>query len=236
MPQCRRLVRADAVARRRHRRRAGPARGRRRRSRIPGRPFTGGPRRAPPTQVVERARLLGPARGGLGETTAAAPRVHRLRRPATPRAAAGRTAGGRPDVDVGRAAVWATAGPRRRRGRQGGEPGAPGRHPRRRSRLLRLDERRKALLFRRFRPRCRCRLRGTAGRRRRRAGGIPARCAGPPRSGSARTCPPAPGRVWLRITGYGTDGRIGERVAFGDDAAVAGGLVGYDGAGPVFCR
>lgn len=40
-----------------------------------------------------------------------------------------------------------------------------------------------------------------------------------------------PGRVWLRITGYGTSGEYADRVAFGDDAAVAGGLVG---AGPVF--
>ena len=36
----------------------------------------------------------------------------------------------------------------------------------------------------------------------------------------------APGRVWLRITGYGTEGDRANRVAFGDDAAVAGGLVG----------
>jgi hypothetical protein len=40
-----------------------------------------------------------------------------------------------------------------------------------------------------------------------------------------------PGRVWLRVTGYGTSGEQAGRVAFGDDAAVAGGLVG---AGPVF--
>ncbi len=39
------------------------------------------------------------------------------------------------------------------------------------------------------------------------------------------------GRVWLRITGYGTEGECADRVAFGDDAAVAGGLVA---AGPVF--
>lgn len=35
-----------------------------------------------------------------------------------------------------------------------------------------------------------------------------------------------PGRVWLRITGYGTEGERADRVAFGDDAAVAGGLIG----------
>jgi hypothetical protein len=43
---------------------------------------------------------------------------------------------------------------------------------------------------------------------------------------------PRPGRVWLRITGY--DEHSG-RPAFGDDAAVAGGLVGAGIGGPVFC-
>ena len=46
---------------------------------------------------------------------------------------------------------------------------------------------------------------------------------------------PRPGRVWLRITGHGADGEQANWVAFGDDAAVAGGLVGTDGIGPVFC-
>ncbi len=44
------------------------------------------------------------------------------------------------------------------------------------------------------------------------------------------------GQVWLSITGYGR--AAPERVAFGDDAAVAGGLVGWTGPpapGPVFC-
>jgi crotonobetainyl-CoA:carnitine CoA-transferase CaiB-like acyl-CoA transferase len=40
-----------------------------------------------------------------------------------------------------------------------------------------------------------------------------------------------PGRVWVRITGHGARAN---RVAFGDDAAVAGGLVGWDGDSPVF--
>ncbi|MEU5755943.1 CoA transferase [Streptomyces sp. NPDC047829] len=41
-----------------------------------------------------------------------------------------------------------------------------------------------------------------------------------------------PGRVWVGITGYGRDD---DRIAFGDDAAVAGGLVGRDSSGdPVF--
>jgi hypothetical protein len=49
---------------------------------------------------------------------------------------------------------------------------------------------------------------------------------------SPQSLPGPPGRVWLRITGHGTDS---PRVAFGDDAAVAGGLVGTGADGPVFC-
>ncbi|WP_239148940.1 CoA transferase [Streptomyces sp. SID12501] len=41
-----------------------------------------------------------------------------------------------------------------------------------------------------------------------------------------------PGRVWVSITGYGRDD---DRIAFGDDAAAAGGLTGVDAHGdPVF--
>lgn len=47
--------------------------------------------------------------------------------------------------------------------------------------------------------------------------------------------PVRPGRVWLRITGHGAVGEQANRVAFGDDAAVAGGLVGFSGGAPVFC-
>jgi len=39
-------------------------------------------------------------------------------------------------------------------------------------------------------------------------------------------------RVWISITGYG---RADPRVAFGDDAAVGGGLVVEDSSGPCFC-
>ena len=42
-------------------------------------------------------------------------------------------------------------------------------------------------------------------------------------------------RLWLSITGYGRCGPARQRVAFGDDAAVAGGLVSRDGSGPCFC-
>ncbi|HSS24828.1 MAG TPA: CoA transferase [Mycobacterium sp.] len=42
---------------------------------------------------------------------------------------------------------------------------------------------------------------------------------------------PRAGRIWLRITGYDDSGRP----AFGDDAAIAGGLAGASADGPVFC-
>jgi hypothetical protein len=42
-------------------------------------------------------------------------------------------------------------------------------------------------------------------------------------------------RVWVSITGHGRTGPGRDRVAFGDDAAVAGGLVVADEAGPCFC-
>jgi len=51
-----------------------------------------------------------------------------------------------------------------------------------------------------------------------------------------------PGLTWISITGYGRGGpahdplAFGDRIAFGDDAAVAGGLVAEDEHGlPVFC-
>jgi hypothetical protein len=42
-------------------------------------------------------------------------------------------------------------------------------------------------------------------------------------------------RVWLAVTGYGGGPGSAERVAFGDDAAAAGGLVAWDDRGPCFC-
>ncbi len=49
---------------------------------------------------------------------------------------------------------------------------------------------------------------------------------------SADDLPGQPGRIWLRINGYRDQP---DRPAFGDDAAVAGGLVGAAADGPVFC-
>jgi crotonobetainyl-CoA:carnitine CoA-transferase CaiB-like acyl-CoA transferase len=43
------------------------------------------------------------------------------------------------------------------------------------------------------------------------------------------------GGVWLSITGHGRQGPAAERVAFGDDAGVAGGLVGAGPESVVFC-
>ncbi|WP_235677980.1 CoA transferase [Mycolicibacterium sarraceniae] len=49
---------------------------------------------------------------------------------------------------------------------------------------------------------------------------------------SPETLPGPDGRVWLRVSGHGPDS---QRAAFGDDAAVAGGLVDTSASGPVFC-
>jgi CoA-transferase family III len=46
---------------------------------------------------------------------------------------------------------------------------------------------------------------------------------------------PRDGRVWLRITGHGAEGERANWVAFGDDAAVAGGLVCGGDDAPLFC-
>jgi hypothetical protein len=49
-------------------------------------------------------------------------------------------------------------------------------------------------------------------------------------------CPDRPGRVWLSITGYGRQAPGRDWIAFGDDAAVAGGLIARDARDqPVFC-
>ncbi len=47
--------------------------------------------------------------------------------------------------------------------------------------------------------------------------------------------PPRDGRIWLRITGHGTEGERAHWVAFGDDAAVSGGLVCGGDDAPAFC-
>jgi hypothetical protein len=46
---------------------------------------------------------------------------------------------------------------------------------------------------------------------------------------------PRTGKVWVRITGHGAAGEQANWVAFGDDAAVSGGLVDGIDSDPVFC-
>jgi hypothetical protein len=41
-------------------------------------------------------------------------------------------------------------------------------------------------------------------------------------------------QVWMSITGYGRGGVSGQRVGFGDDCAVAGGLIDFSPEGPLF--
>ncbi|HVW34456.1 MAG TPA: CoA transferase, partial [Acidimicrobiia bacterium] len=57
---------------------------------------------------------------------------------------------------------------------------------------------------------------------------------GAPGPGPARTGPEGGPTVWVSITGYGREGAGRDKVAFGDDAAAAGGLVAWDADGPCF--
>jgi crotonobetainyl-CoA:carnitine CoA-transferase CaiB-like acyl-CoA transferase len=41
-------------------------------------------------------------------------------------------------------------------------------------------------------------------------------------------------KTWISITAHGRDGNYTNRIGFGDDVAVAGGLVASDSHGPVF--
>jgi hypothetical protein len=50
-----------------------------------------------------------------------------------------------------------------------------------------------------------------------------------------RTMSTGRARVWLSITAHGRADPHASRTGFGDDTAVAGGLVAHDDAGPVFC-
>lgn len=47
--------------------------------------------------------------------------------------------------------------------------------------------------------------------------------------------PARPGRIWVRVTGHGAEAAHADRVAFGDDAAVAGGLTTGPAETPSFC-
>ena len=106
------------------------------------------------------------------------------------------------------------------------------RHPRRAAGVLRLDEQRKALVRSRFR-------RASGPARLLEAADVVIESSRPAalahRGLGPADIPRRDGRVWLRITGHGTDGERANWVAFGDDAAVSGGLVGGSDGEPVFC-
>ena len=175
--------------------------------------------------VVKRTQLLDIAAAALGEASAGdadRPALRPHRPPATSRRATGR----RFVVAVGGPAVCAASGPRGRHRRQGGKPEAARRHPPWRAGVLRLDECRKALL------RSRLRYASDALRRLLGVADIVIEGSRPAalrrRQLDAENVAGRPGRIWLRINGYHDQPG---RPAFGDDAAVAGGLVGD---GPVF--
>ena len=181
--------------------------------------------------VVQRARLLGLPAARLGEATAVEPRVHRCGERTSPRPLAGLLVADLTSMWAGPlcgqllsragAVVVKVESPARPDGTRGGDPrffdwlngGKLGysvdfdRGAKRLAALLAAAD----VVLEGSRP---------AGLIRRGLG---------PADIAAR-----PGRVWLRITGYGTDAGSADRVAFGDDAAVAGGLIGHDDAGPVF--
>ena len=202
----------------------------------------------PSRDLVDQAQLLGVPAAALGERTATirpplpvlatAGRV-RARRAVTrtdlgARSVAG-AAGRRPLVVVGGSAVRPAARGGRGRGRQGREHGSPRRRPRH-ARVLLPAQRgqgrsgRSTSAARTGAPSSigSCRLRTWSSSRRdrgalRQLGIVAEEVVG-------RT-----GATWVSITGYGREGPDGDRVAFGDDAAVAGGLVGTDASGdPVF--
>ena len=52
---------------------------------------------------------------------------------------------------------------------------------------------------------------------------------------SADDLPARPGQVWARITGHGSTGPGADWIGFGDDAAVAGGLIAGTPTAPMFC-
>ena len=126
--------------------------------------------------------------------------------------------------------MWAPAGPWRSDGRQSGVPTPPGRHPGRRPQFFDwinagklsycVDFDRQADELRALLAVADVVIEGS------RPAALARRRLGPD------DLPPRAGRIWLRITGY--EGCSG-RPAFGDDAAVAGGLVGGSADDPVFC-
>ena len=211
--------------------------------------------RAGPPALGRRGRASG-RRAGTGRrrpadrTTDPPDRVSPLRRVARggrvrrrgSSPVADRTDGDRPLVAVGRPAVRAAAGRCRRAGPEGRVDIPSGRRPPGTARLLRPDERRQGVGGVGPRP---------PGPGWTRCGALVARAdvvieSSRPRAleqlGIDAAAAVASGpTVWVSITGHGRTGAARNRVGFGDDAAVAGGLVSWTsaavGAGvdPCFC-
>jgi len=191
--------------------------------------LTGWAATRPAAEIVERAVLLDLPVAALGETAPAAPRVHRLGPSAAPRSPAGLLVAdltsmwagplcGRLLADAG-ATVVKVESPRRPDGTRAGD--------RRFFDWINTGKLSYAADFDVDADRLRALigaadvvLEGSRPAALTRRGLGPGDVAGPP------------GRVWLRVTGHGAESG---RVAFGDDAAVAGGLVGAGGGTPVFC-
>lgn len=179
--------------------------------------------------AVARARLLGLPAAALGETASAAPRLTAIGRPAAPRPLSGL-------LVVELASMWAgplcgrlltRAGatvvkvetPARPDGTRHGSPAFfDWMNAGKLCCAADLD----SAELHRLVSAADVVIEGSRPAALRRRGLSPERLAGPD------------GRVWLRITGHGADGERAEWVAFGDDAAVSGGLVGTSGDGPVF--
>ena len=183
-------------------------------------------------EVTERARLLGLPVAALGETPAEPPRVHPLGAATMPRSPSGLLVAdlsamwagplcGQLLAKAGAIVVKVETAARP----DGARAGAPG--------VLRLDERRKALVSGRFR-------RAVRGAALLAAADVVIESSRPAaltrRGLGPTTVAPRDGRVWLRITGHGTEGERANWVAFGDDAAVSGGLVCGGDDTPVFLR
>ncbi|TGD89857.1 CoA transferase [Mycolicibacterium sp. CH28] len=180
-------------------------------------------------EVVDRARLLDLPVARLGETVAEPPRVSESGRRGAPRTAAGLLVADLSSMWAGPlcgqilAAAGATVvkveSPNRPDGPRAGDPTFYD--------WINHGKLSYAVDFTRDRDRLRALLM---------AADIVIEGSRPGALARHGLCPeslPGPdGRVWLRISGHGPNTR---RVAFGDDAAVAGGLVGSSRGGPVFC-
>jgi hypothetical protein len=179
--------------------------------------------------VVDRARLLDIAAGGLGEAAAARPTVRRCGTSAGPRRADGLLVADLSSLWAGPlcgqllaragAVVVKVESPSRPDGTRRGEPAFfDWMNAGKLSYCFDFDSERVAL--NRLLEAADIVIEGSRPAALRRRGL------------SAEDLAGRAGRIWLRISGYRDQP---DRPAFGDDAAVAGGLVGGGADGPVFC-